>query len=115
MLGFFAEYRLPVDDQEAAAAQWQRYGLIDNEAPDELHDTSSVCCTGLNIGLTEHRKVKRATLVFHCESLQQVMTTLAKLDIEPRRVEESAGVAWLRSPEGLDIAVIEVSGAATAE
>ena len=111
LLGYFAEYRLPVDDQQAATEQWLRYGLIDNESPDDLHDTTGVCCTGLNIGLTEHRKVKRATLVFHCGNLAELLTELEKREITPRSVDERQHVAWLRSPEGLDIAVAEISPA----
>ncbi|MDX1442935.1 MAG: VOC family protein [Gammaproteobacteria bacterium] len=112
LLGYFAEIRLPVDDQDAAAAQWQRYGLIENELPDELHDTSNLCCTGLNIGLTEHRKVKRATLVFHTDDIDAVLQELEKKDIEPRAVETKQKLAWLRSPEGLDIAVAEINPSA---
>lgn len=109
LLGYFAEYRLPVDDQDAAAEQWLSFGLIDNEPLDTLHDTSSLCCTGLNIGLTESRKVKRSTLVFHTNGLDELLQEIDSRDIAPRRIDEKSRAAWLRSPEGLDILVVEVS------
>jgi hypothetical protein len=110
LLGFFAEYRLPVDNEEAAAAQWQNYGLIDNEPLDDLHDTRSLCCTGLNIGLTESSKVKRPTLVFHVADIDVLLNELDRRNLDVRRVDTKSRTAWLRSPEGLDIAVHQVIG-----
>lgn len=113
-LGYFAEYRLPVDDREAASEQWMRLGLIENDQPDDLHQGSHLCCTGLNVGLTEHRKVQRATLVFHVPDLDATLEHLAREEIEPRKLESRSRVAWLRSPEGLDLAVAELSAATPA-
>ncbi|HEX7029260.1 MAG TPA: hypothetical protein VF254_01585 [Gammaproteobacteria bacterium] len=110
LLGFFAEYRIPVDDRDAAGAQWQRLGLIESEPVDALHDTASLCCTGLNIGLTEARRVKRPLLVFHAAGLHERLESLAARGIEPASLLEDGGgqlrAAEINAPEGTAILVV---------
>lgn len=110
-LGFFMEYRIPVDDQAAALAQWLRYGLIESEPADALHDSVSACCTGLNIGLTESRRLKQPALVFHVVNLREGLEALARRDILPVQVSEAprSGVpasARFVAPEGTSLLLI---------
>jgi len=109
LLGFFAEYRIPVDDRDAALAQWQRFGLIEGEPADALHDTLSACCTGLNIGLTEARRVKRPLLVFHADDFAERLGLLATRGIEPARTMDAHGVRAVEilAPEGTGLLLVE--------
>lgn len=109
LLGFFAEYRIPVEDRAAALAQWQRFGLLEGEPADSLDDSVVVCCTGLNIGLTEARRVKRPLLVFHVPDLEDCLEKLAVRGIEPARKRESRGVpaVEITAPEGTVILLVE--------
>lgn len=114
MLGFFAEYRIPVEDRDAAEAQWLRYGLLESEPVDSLHDTAALCCTGLNIGLTETRRVRKPTLIFHASDLRERLDVLTARGIEPQRLEEDRAsgnlkAAWLQAPEGTSILVVNES------
>lgn len=110
LLGFFAEYRIPVEDRDAAREQWQRFGLIENEPVDTLHDTASLCCTGLNIGLTEARRVKHPLLVFHVGDLHERLELLAARGIEPARRFEDKNqrlqAIEITAPEGTGILVV---------
>lgn len=110
--GFFMEYRIPVADREAALAQWLRFGLIESEPVDELHDVAAACCTGLNIGLTESRRVKRPTLVFHATGLRERLDVLAVRGIEANGLQEDPRSGQLRAfgitaPEGTQLLVVE--------
>lgn len=113
LLGYFAEYRIPVEDRDAALTQWLRYGLIENDAADSLHDSVSACCTGLNIGLTESRRVSGPTLVFHVTGLREQLARLETRGIEPRRVHgSSAGksaTATIVAPEGTTLLLAETA------
>lgn len=112
LLGYFAEYRLPVDDRDAALTQWLRYGLIEGEPADTLHDSVSVCCTGLNIGLTESRRVKQPLLVFHAGALAERLDALAPRGIEAdARIEEGGHLRAFRitAPEGTPLLVVDES------
>ncbi|HEX6929575.1 MAG TPA: hypothetical protein VF267_10015 [Gammaproteobacteria bacterium] len=108
-LGFFAEYRIPVDDRDAAQKQWRRFGLLESEPVDAFHDTVSACCTGLNIGLTEARRVRRPLLVFHAAGLPERLDRLAARGILPARQPEgrNAQAADIVAPEGTAILVID--------
>lgn len=110
LLGFFAEYRLPVEDRGVAQAQWLRYGLIESEPADTLHDTVSVCCTGLNLGLTESRRVRRPLLVFQSTDLDASLEALETRGIpvrrEPVRPAHAPASARLVAPEGTEFLVI---------
>lgn len=113
LLGYFAEYRIPVEDRDAALAQWLRYGLIESEPADDLHDSVSACCTGLNIGLTESRRVKRPTLVFHVANLRERLALLEQRGIEPQQVHELRNnaaplAATIIAPESTPLLLIEV-------
>lgn len=112
--GFFAEYRIPVEDRDAALAQWLRFGLIEGEPADELHDTVSVCCTGLNIGLTESRRVKQPLLVFHATGLRERLELLESRGIEPEQLQEDGRSGLLRAfrltaPEGTRLLLVDAS------
>lgn len=110
LLGYFAEYRIPVEDRDAALAQWLRYGLIESEPGDTLHDSVTACCTSLNIGLTESRRVKRPTLVFHVPDLRERLTVLEQRGVEPRRVHEprdGAAFAEIHTPEETPLLLVE--------
>lgn len=112
LLGYFAEYRIPVEDRDAALAQWLRYGLIESEAADDLHDSVSACCTGLNIGLTESRRIKRPTLVFHVSNLRERLAILVHRGIDPQQVHEprdnvASLAATILAPESTPLLLIE--------
>lgn len=114
LLGYFAEYRIPVEDRETALAQWLRFGLIENEPADAVHDSVSACCTGLNIGLTESRRVKRPTLVFHVANLREQLALLEQRGIiahdvhEPRKPAEPLA-ATLLAPDSTPLLLIETN------
>lgn len=105
LLGFFAEYRLPVAEREQAARRWLDFGLLDNEPVDELHDTTSLCCTGLNIGLSESRQLRQPTLVFHASDLAERLGVLAERGITPSRT--AAACAWLTAPDGTSLLLVD--------
>ena len=110
--GYFAEYRLPVDDRDAALAQWLRFGMIEGEPVDDLHDTVSACCTGLNIGLSESRRVKQPLLVFHAGDLRERLDLFAARGVEPAHVLEDRDTGQLRafrvvSPEGTSLLIVD--------
>ena len=106
LTGFFAEYRIPVEDRETAREAWLRFGLLDNEPLDTLHDTTSLCCAGLNVGLTESRRVKRPLLVFHVHALPERLATLENLGILPEG-RQPQGAARLVAPEGTELLLLE--------
>ncbi|HEX6927841.1 MAG TPA: hypothetical protein VF267_01230 [Gammaproteobacteria bacterium] len=114
LAGFFAEYRLPVEDREAALAQWLRFGLIESEPVDALHDTASACCTGLNIGLTESRRLRQPALIFHARGLGErlhVMESRGVLAMQ-RYEDRNTGVlqaARLEAPEGTPLLLIDLA------
>jgi hypothetical protein len=112
--GFFAEYRIPVEDRDAALAQWLRFGLIEGEPADALHDTVSACCTGLNIGLTESRRVKQPLLVFHAPGLRDRLELLANRGIAAEQLQENDRSSVLcafrvTAPEGTRLLLVDVS------
>lgn len=112
LAGFFAEYRIPVDDRESALAEWLRLGLLEGEPMDSLHDTVTVSCTGLNVGLTESRRVRRPLLVFHAGGLRERLDVLATRGIEPvqRILEPRTSLllaAHLEAPEGTAVLLVE--------
>lgn len=112
--GFFAEYRVPVEDRDTALAQWLRFGLIEGEPADTLHDTVSACCTGLNIGLTESRRVRQPLLVFHATGLRDRLELLARRGIEAHDLQEDPRSGRLNAfrvtaPEGTRLLLADVS------
>lgn len=112
LLGYFTEYRIPVEDRDTALAQWLRYGLIENEAADSLHDSVSACCTGLNVGLTESRRVKRPMLIFHVPKLRERLDALEQRGIEPQQLHEPRTAAeplaaTILAPESTPLLLIE--------
>lgn len=114
LLGFFAEYRIPVEDRDAALAQWLRFGLIENEPADGLHDSVSACCTGINIGLTESRRLKHPSLVFHVPQLQDRLQRLEQRGVTPAQEfktdrTSATNAARIVAPEGTQLLLIEES------
>jgi len=112
LLGYFAEYRIPVEDRDAALAQWLRFGLIESEPADAVHDSLSACCTGLNIGVSESRRLKQPSLVFHVTSLQERLSVLEQRGISPRQVHEphkpgDPRTAYISPPEGTPLLLVE--------
>ncbi|MBW3567115.1 MAG: hypothetical protein KY410_03995, partial [Proteobacteria bacterium] len=81
LLGFFVEYRIPVEDRDAAVAQWLRLGMMEGEPVDTFHDTATVCYSGLNVGLGESRRLKKPELVFHVTDLPARLSRLEQLGI----------------------------------
>lgn len=112
LTGFFAEYRIPVEDRDSARERWLQFELLDNEPVDALHDAASLCCTGLNIGLTESRQVKRPLLVFHVDDLAECRSTLEQRGIvaeQPRQLPRGdAPRLRLHAPEGTELLLVEI-------
>ena len=102
LCGWFCEYRVPVADAERASARWQAFDFLESDPPDALHDSLSLCRTGLNAGLSESRRLREASLVFHVDDLARCAETLNARGIEFTRREGRGGDALeLRGPEGL--------------
>lgn len=112
LTGFFAEYLLPVEDRAFARDRWLAFGMIENDAVETLHDTASLCCTGLNIGLTESRQVKQPALVFHVPDLAHCLAELEPRGIVPlperRGARPPAAMARLQAPEGTPLWLMEI-------
>lgn len=101
LCGWFAEYRLPVVDRDAAAARWQALDFLEGEAPDTLHDSVTVCRTGLNVGLSESRRLRGPSLVFHLPDLAPAAARLTELGIGFDHYQGARGDSLeLRAPEG---------------
>lgn len=106
LCGWFCEYRLPVEDCDKAIARWKAFDFLESEAPDALHDSVTMCRTGLNVGFSESRRLREPTLVFHVASLAEARHTLMQQGVAFEQRESAPG-AWLefRSPEGLRFAL----------
>lgn len=105
LLGYFQELRLPVEDEESALAQWLRYGLIEHESETVLRKAVAVCCTGLNIALSEARNIRKPTLVFQSNDLGELETALANRDMEFRR--RSGEELQINGPGGIVLLVVQ--------
>lgn len=110
LLGFFVEYRIPVENRDAAVAHWLRLGMIEGEPADTFHDTATVCCSGLNIGLGESPRLKKPVLVFHVIDLPAHLARLEQRGITTQTsgTEKSRpSVAHLVAPEGTRLLLLE--------
>lgn len=106
LLGFFMEYRIPVTDRDAAMSRWTQFGLIENEPSGDSRDAASLCCTGLNLGLSESRRLRQPTLIFHVAQINERLGLLAEKGIEPAQIHAD-GSARFTAPEGTHLLLIE--------
>lgn len=109
LAGFFAEYRIPVEDEQAAAERWLRFGLLENEPVDDLHGGMSLCWTGLNVGLSESRRLRQPALVFHVPHLGERVDLLEQRGILPAQAPAASATSAARylSPEGTQLLILE--------
>ncbi len=103
-LGFFHELLLPVSDQQAAAEEWRQFGWLEDEQ-ESTFGATRFCSSGLNVALSESRKVRQPVLVFHCPSLPALAALCEQRGIEPAKTEADA--IWLASPDGLRYYVLQ--------
>jgi catechol 2,3-dioxygenase-like lactoylglutathione lyase family enzyme len=109
-LGWFGEYRMPVRSVEESARFWADLGLFDAEHA-RAEDARLICCTGMNLGAHEDRKLRAPALAFYDDGMAARVERLAEAQLEFRKVVRDRDGAFaraeLRSPEGLDILLIE--------
>lgn len=109
-LGWFGEYRMPVRSAANSASFWEALGLVAAEHG-RFDDAQLLCCTGMNLGAHEDRKLRAPALAFYDEGMAARVERLAESGFEFGRVQRGRDGAFerveLRSPEGLDLLLIE--------
>lgn len=109
-LGWFGEYRMPVRSAPDSERFWERLGLLGHEHA-ASEDARLLCCTGMNLGAHEDRRLRAPALAFYehgmaarVERLHEKGWPVGKVVRGPDGAFRSA---TLRSPEGLDLLLIE--------
>lgn len=115
LLGHCLEYTLPVRDALEAARFWAPYAprLLAVEEARPMHFRFDA--GGMPIGLSERSRERQAFASFQCADLAAagLAVDAAGASLEPAGDRAPGAIAWLRSPEGLGIALYESDFLAT--
>ena len=108
-LGRCLEYTLPARDAVDSARFWAPYApksLAVMEAPSTHFRFNA---GGLPIGISERSRARQAFLSFACDDLATagLAADSAGTRLEPAGNAAPGAIGWLRSPEGLDIALFD--------
>lgn len=107
LLGYFEGVLLPSNDLKAAATRWENLGFValdDAEASDEGVLLTS---DSLNVHLRERKQAREAALLFSGPDLEARIALLKQRDIEFEQEIPGPDGAWLKTPEGLTIRLMD--------
>ncbi len=104
LLGYFAEYGLPVRDFEPATSFWESLGFISLEEAREPFPRRTLTSDRLNVGLYRTRALRMPVLTFEDTDMRRRLDTLRRRGIEllddmPDALDAATN-ADVRAPEG---------------
>lgn len=105
--GYFVEIGLPAQNLAHAKAYWERFGFVGMDEP--LARLPHVACTSdtIDLGLYESAYLRRPTLLFDADDVDERIARLAALGIEPAGGAAApmrhTSVAVYVAPEGTQI------------
>jgi predicted enzyme related to lactoylglutathione lyase len=117
MLGYFAEYGLPVRDFEPASAFWESLGYICLDEAREPFPRRTLTSDRLNVGLYRTRALRLPVLTFEDADMKRRLDALRRRGIEllddmPDSLDAATN-AVIRAPEGTRLLLLSAASVGT--
>ncbi len=112
--GYFLEIALPTRSPAAAKADWERFGFVGIDETDDRLPHVSCTSDTIDVGLYDPAHLRRPTLRFEVDDVEQTLERLAEAGIEtddavPPPLRQTPA-ALMIAPEGTPLLLTEAAG-----